>query len=289
MPAGNLIHLRRRVRSVKNIHQITKAMKAVSVSKLQRAKNRIESARPYANRMLKVLNSVATRVEGETHPLLQTRGGNKVMLVVITSDKGLCGAFNSNIIRTARRRLEDDALNESISLTLVGRKGLEWFQRRPWPIKHQYVNIMSQVDFKYAKEIGQAVTDYFTGSELDSVHLVYNEFKSMINQTPVIEPLLPIRTLDLGDEPVHAGYLWEQPPAEILDRLLPDHVETQIYRAMLESEAAEQGARMTAMDSATRNAKEMIGRLTLEANRIRQASITTEIIEIVSGAEAQSE
>lgn len=286
MPAGNLIHLRRRVRSVKNIRQITRAMKFVSASKLKRAQDRIMDARPYANRMLKVLNSVASRVEDVPHPLLARRGGDRTMLVVVTSDKGLCGAFNSNIIRRAVQHIQDERINRSLSLTLVGRKAVDWFKSRPWPIKHSYVNIMSKVDFKYAKEIGATLTDYYASSELDSVYLVYNEFKSVMQQEIIVEPLLPIQRLPFGEAEYESGYLYEQPPAKILDRLLPHHVETQVFRAMLESEAAEHGARMTAMDSATRNAKEVIENLTLQMNRMRQASITTEIIEIVSGAEA---
>ena len=286
MPAGNLIHFRRRVRSVKNIRQITRAMKFVSASKLKRAQERIMDARPYANRMLKVLNSVASRAQEVPHPLLARRGGDRTMLVVVTSDKGLCGAFNSNIIRRAVKHIQDERINRSLSLTLVGRKAVDWFKSRPWPIKHRYVNIMSKVDFKYAKVIGATLTDYYASSELDSVYLVYNEFKSVMQQEIIVEPLLPIQQLPFGEAENESGYLYEQPPAKILDRLLPHHVETQVFRAMLESEAAEHGARMTSMDAATRNAKEVIENLTLQMNRMRQASITTEIIEIVSGAEA---
>jgi F-type H+-transporting ATPase subunit gamma len=289
MSGGALLHLRLRVQSVKNIQQITRAMKFVSASRLRRAQDRIFSARPYANRMLQVLNSLATRVESTRHPLLMERDNQRVMLVVITSDKGLCGAFSSNIIKAAVKHIESESTNQTISMTLVGRKGVEWFRRRPWPIKHQYVNIMSQVDFKYAQEIAHTLIDYYTANELDAVYLVYNEFKSVIQQKVVIEPLLPIRRLDLEGPRVFLGYIYEQPPSVIFDRLLPRHVETQVFRAMLESEASEHGARMTAMDSATRNATEVIENLTLYMNRIRQAGITTEIIEVVSGADALKE
>lgn len=290
MSSGNLIDLRRRVRSVKNIQQITRAMKFVSASKLRRAQDRIFAARPYANRMLSVLNSLATRVDASRHPLLAERGSDKTMLLVITGDKGLCGAFNANIIRSAVQFIEDEDVNETLSLTLVGRKGYEWFKSRPWPIRHEYLNIMSQVDFDYARQIARNIIDYYAQSELDSVYLVYNEFKTVISQKVVVEPLLPIRRLEIEqtDYPP-MDYIYEQPPAVILDRLLPKHVETQVYRALLESEASEHGARMTAMDSATRNAKEMIEKITLHINRVRQASITTEIIEIVSGANALQE
>lgn len=286
MPSGNLIDIRRRVRSVRNIQQITRAMKFVAASKLRRAQDRIFAARPYANRMLAVLNSLATRVDPSHHPLLVEREGEKIMLVVITGEKGLCGAFNNNIIKAAVQFIEDQEINRTLSLTLVGRRGVEWFRKRPWPIRHQYVNIMSHVDFQYAREIARSIIDYYTESELDAVHLVYNEFKSVIQQRVVVEPLLPIRRLEIPDRQVLLDYLYEQPPAEIFDHLLPRHVETQVFRAMLESEASEHGARMTAMDAATRNAREMIEKLTLHMNRVRQASITTEIIEIVSGAEA---
>ncbi|RPI25804.1 MAG: ATP synthase F1 subunit gamma [Acidobacteria bacterium] len=286
MPGENLIDLRRRVRSVKNIRQITRAMKFVSASKLRRAQDRIFSARPYANRMLAVLNSLATRVDPSSHPLLAERDNQRIMLVVVTSDKGLCGAFNSNIIRGAVRFIESDAANKSLTLSLLGRKGVDWFGKRPWPIKHQYLNISSSVSYPYAQEIAQAIVDYYVNSELDSVQIVYNEFKSVIQQRLLIEPLLPIRRLEPKGQEVFLDYIYEQPPAVIFDRLLPKHVETQIFRAMLESEAAEHGARMTAMDSATRNAEDMIGSLTLRMNRMRQASITKELIEIVSGAEA---
>src|SRR5690606_16784455 len=219
MSSGNLIDLRRRVRSVKNIQQITRAMKFVSASKLRRAQDRIFAARPYANRMLSVLNSLATRVDASRHPLVAQRNAAKRMLVVITGDKGLCGAFNANIIRSAVQFIEDEAVNETLSLTLVGRKGYEWFKTRPWPIRHEYLNIMSQVDYEYAQQIAQNIMTYYVQSELDSVYLVYNEFKSVISQKVVIEPLLPIRRLDtdLSGYPL-MDYIYEQPPAVILDR-----------------------------------------------------------------------
>jgi F-type H+-transporting ATPase subunit gamma len=289
MPSGNLIDLRRRVRSVKNIQQITRAMKFVSASRLRRAQERILAARPYANRMLAVLNSLATRVDPESHPLLEEREAQKVMLIVITSDKGLCGAYNANVIKSAVRFIEKESVNTSLSLALVGKKGMDWFRGRPWEVKHEYLNIMSQVSYEYAAALAAAVIEYFTKSELDSVHIVYNEFKSVLSQRIVIEPLLPIRRLEGVDQAAQLDYLYEQPAREIFDRLLPKHVETQVFRAMLESEASEQGARMTAMDAATRNANEMIESLTLKINRLRQASITTEIIEIVSGANALQE
>ncbi len=287
MPAGQLIDLRRRVRSVKNIRQITRAMKFISASRLRRAQDRIFAARPYANRMLAVLNSLATRVDASSHPLLSRREEERVMLVVITSDKGLCGSFNSNLIKGAMSHIRNEETNKELSLALVGRKGDDWFKKRSWPIQHRYLNIMAKVDPRYAKELAQSLITFYTNSELDSVHVVYNEFKSVIRQQVVIEPLLPIRKLQVKDvADTLLEYIYEQPPQQILDSIVPRHVETQLFRAMLESEAAEHAARMTAMDAATRNAREMIDSLTLKMNRLRQASITTELIEVVSGADA---
>ena len=287
MAAGNLIDLRRRVRSVKNIKQITRAMKFISASRLKKAQDRAFAGRPYASRMLAVLNSLATRVESSSHPLLSERDEKKTMLVVITGDKGLCGSFNSSIIKAATKTIQSEDENKELSLTLVGRKGYDWFKKRRWPIRHHYVNIMAKVDPRYARELATSLIQYYQDHEIDSVHLVYNEFKSVVQQKLLIEPLLPIRKLELESEGDGLlEYLYEQPPEQLLGSLLPRHVETQLFRAMLESEAAEQAARMTAMDSATRNATEMISSLTLRMNRIRQAAITTEIIEIVSGADA---
>jgi F-type H+-transporting ATPase subunit gamma len=290
MGAGNLIDLRRRVRSVANIQQITRAMKFVSTSKLRRAQERIFAARPYANRMLAVLNSLASRVDPAAHPLLHQRDNEKLMLLVVTADKGLCGAFNSNITKSAVQFIEDEVVNRSLSLALVGKKGVDWFKRRTWPIRHQYLNIMSRVDFEYAQELGRHLCQYYVEEELDAIYLLYNEFKSVVSQRVVVEPLLPIRRLELvNEDDVFLDYIYEQPPTVIFEELLKRHVETQVFRAMLESEAAEHAARMTAMDAATRNSKDMIEALTLHINRVRQASITTEIIEIVSGANALEE
>lgn len=261
-------------------------MKFVSASKLRRAQERILAARPYAARMLAVLNSVVSRVEDRSHPLLVDRESNRVLLVVLTADKGLCGAFNTNIIKAALAFLEMERQTRDLSLSLVGRRGVDYFKKRPYTIRHQYVNVMAKVEFSQAREIAQSLMDYYVNNELDAVHLVYNEFKSAIQQRIVIEQLLPIQKIEGLEERLLLDYIYEQPPAEIFDHLLPKHVETQIFRALLESAAAEHGARMSAMDSATKNAKEMIEQLTLNMNRIRQATITRELIEIVSGADA---
>ena len=283
MGAGNLIDLRRRVRSVTNIQQITRAMKFVSTSKLRRAQERVFAARPYANRMLAVLNSLATRVDPNTHALLKERDVENVMLLVVTADKGLCGAFNSNLIKSAVQFIDDESMNHSISLALVGKKGVDWFKNRPWPIRHQYLSIMSRVDFAYAQEIGHQVCKYYAEAEIDAIFLLYNEFKSVVSQKVVAEPLLPIKKLESTEESgVFLDYIYEQPPTVLFERLLERHVETQIFRAMLESEAAEQAARMTAMDAATRNSKEMIEALTLHINRVRQASITRRSLRLLA-------
>ncbi len=236
MPAGNIRDVRRRVRSVQNIQQITRAMKFVAASKLRRAQDRMFSARPYANRMLAVLNSLAARAKPELHPLLVQRDGDKVMLVVVTSDRGLCGAFSSNIIKAATRYIQEENINETISLTLVGRKGADWFRHRPWPIRHEYVNIMSRVDLKYAQEISRSIIDYYLAGELDAIYLVYNEFKSVVQQELLIEKVLPIQRLESDDQKeVLLDHIYEQPPSVLFDRLLERHVETQVFRAMLES------------------------------------------------------
>ncbi len=290
MPGGNIRDLRRRVKSVSNIQQITRAMKFVSAARLRKAQERMFAARPYATRMMKVLNSMATRVDPETHPLLQERKIEKTMLLVFTTDKGLCGGFNSNLIKSAVQFIKDEKLSDSLSLTMIGKKGAEWFKRRPWPIKHQYLNVMNKVDFNHAREIAETITKYYVEGEVDAVYLLYNQFKSVVAQNITLEPLLPIQKLDIenADETL-LDYIYEQPAGEIFDNLLPRHIETQIFRAMLESEASEQGARMTAMEAATNNAEEMIEKITLHVNRVRQGSITTEIIEIVSGANALQE
>jgi len=278
------------VKSVSNIQQITRAMKFVSAARLRRAQERMFAARPYATRMMAVLNSMATRVDPSTHPLLEQRKIEKTMLLVFTADKGLCGGFNGNLIKKAVQFIDDEKIGDSLSLTLVGKKGAEWFRRRPWPIKHQYLNVMNRVDYAKAKEIAEAVTQYYLEGEVDAVYLLYNQFKSVISQKITLEPLLPVQKLepDNADETL-LDYIYEQPAEKIFDRLLPRHIEMQIFRAMLESEASEQGARMSAMDAATNNAEEMIEKITLHVNRVRQASITTEIIEIVSGANALQE
>lgn len=278
--------IRRRIKSVANTQQLTRAMKMVSAAKLRRAQESMTKARPYATALVRVLRSLARRVSPEEHPLLARRGDRRVELVVMTGDKGLCGSFNTNIIRRATQFLEDRG-DRRMTLHLVGKKGVDFFNRRDYPIHNRYVDAFRQVKFSTAKEIADDVMKRFLDEELDAVYLIYNEFKSMISQNLVAERILPIADLDLRDsDEVLEEYLYEPDPQSLFDRLLPHYAETRAYQAMLESSAAEHAARMTAMESATKNAGEMIQNLTLHLNRVRQASITNEIIEVVSGADA---
>jgi F-type H+-transporting ATPase subunit gamma len=282
-----LIDIRRRIRSVKSTQQITKAMKMVSAAKLRRAQEAMFAARPYARKMMEVLNSMASRATPDAHPLLQERGHEKVLLVVITADKGLCGAFNANIIRTATRFLADRREDE-VALALVGRKARDFFRRRTVRVRSERVGIFQPLRYQHARELAQELIQAFTSGEADQVFLVYNEFKSVIQQRLVIDRLLPIERHALRPQEPGLDYLYEPDPAKIFETILPKHVEVQVWRALLESQAAEHGARMTSMDAATNNASEMIDRLTLHMNKVRQAAITKEIIEVVSGAGAPS-
>jgi F-type H+-transporting ATPase subunit gamma len=281
---ASTIDLRRRIRSVKNTQQITKAMKMVAAAKLRRAQDRIFSARPYAAALREVLSSVAMRVDVNAHPLLEQRDEKNVLLLVVTADKGLCGAFNTNAVKAAMNAIREHKW-ESVQLLPIGRKANDFFRRRTIPIRRQATHVFQALSLGTAKEIADSLIKDFTSCEIDAVYVVYNEFRSIISQIVRIERLLPlVRT---WDEPQSAiDYLYEPSPQAILDDILPKHIEFQLYRILLESAAAEQGARMTAMESATKNASEMISDLTLTYNRIRQASITKEIIEIVSGAAA---
>jgi F-type H+-transporting ATPase subunit gamma len=283
MPA--LIDIRRRIRSVKSTQQITKAMKMVSAAKLRRAQEAMFAARPYARKMLEVLNSMASRATPDAHPLLQKRGHDKLLLVVITADKGLCGAFNANILRTAARFLVERKTGE-IGLALVGRKARDFFKRRAVSVRSERVGVFQPLRYELARELARELIEAFTSGEADEVYLVYNEFKSVIQQRLVIDRLLPIERHALQPQEPALDYLYEPGPEAIFATILPKHVEVQVWKALLESQAAEHGARMTSMDSATNNASEMIDRLTLYMNKVRQAAITKEIIEVVSGAGA---
>jgi F-type H+-transporting ATPase subunit gamma len=294
----SLIDIRRRIRAVKSTQQITKAMKMVAASRLRRAQERILSARPFARRMLAVLNSLATRVDPSAHPLLDVGAERvgKTLLIVITADKGLCGSFNTNILKGAGTFIVADP-DRQIALGLVGRKGRDFFARRGFEVRYEQVNLFSNLQYTHAQSVAAEAIACFTAHEVDSVYLVYNEFKSVMQQRVVVERLLPIPRLgeveggiDVEGDEAAGGempdYLYEPGPQAIFDDLLPRHVEVQVFRALLESAAAEHAARMTAMDAATRNSADMIEDLTLYMNKVRQAAITREIIEVVSGAEA---
>ena len=281
----NLLDIRRRIRSVKNTQQLTKAMKTVSAAKLRRAQERVFSARPYAEQLKRVLGNLTVRIENVFHPLLEVRPEERILLVVVTADRGLCGAFNANILRAATAFLRDH-IPQKVTLAMVGRKGRDFFRRRGIPIRSEFVNIFSKLDYGHARDISETIIQLYSDAEIDAVYIVYNEFKSVIQQRIVVEKVLPLSRVDLQPAAAQLDYIFEQPPQEILNRLLPRYVEVQIYRALLESAAAEHGARMASMDTASRNAGEMIDMLTLNMNRIRQAAITKEIIEVVSGAGA---
>jgi F-type H+-transporting ATPase subunit gamma len=282
MPA--LIDIRRRIRSVKSTEQITKAMKMVSASKLRRAQEAMFAARPYARKMVEVLGNMASRATPTAHPLLREGTGSRTALIVVTADKGLCGGFNANIIRAAMQFLGGKAA-EDVELFVVGRKARDFFRRRPYKIRDEHVGVFQPLRYQTAQEIARRAMAAFTSGEVDHVHLVYNEFKSVIQQRIVTDPLLPVpRSIANPKEPPPLDYLYEPDPAQIFRDVLPKYVEIRIWHAMLESAAAEHGARMTAMDAATKNASEAIDRLTLYMNKVRQAAITKEIIEVVSGA-----
>jgi len=296
----SLIDLRRRIRAVKNTQQITKAMKMVAASKLRRAQERIMNARPYAVEMQRVLRSVAARVDPSIHPLLMAREtgpDSRTLLIIVTGDKGLCGSFNTNVIKAGSHFVLDS--RQPCTLGLVGRKARDFFGRRGFEVMFEQVGLFQKLQFDSAKVIAQTAIDAFLDGRVDRVMLVYNEFRSVMTQRVVVDQLLPIAKADVhsgeaGLAPVVAGgdpraqidYLYEPAPQDIFNQLLPRYVEVQVYRALLESNAAFYAAQMTAMDTATKNSGEMIAGLTLYMNKVRQAAITREIIEVVSGAEA---
>jgi F-type H+-transporting ATPase subunit gamma len=293
----NLLDIRRRIKSVKNTQQITKAMKMVSAAKLKRAQDRVVTARPFANKMAEVLGELAKRTDEDFHhPLLDLRGDQRYLLVLITADKGLCGAFNTNLTKAAQSFIREHA-DKSIEIMAIGRKGRDFFRNRRATIAGEYLGLTGKgrVEFSEALEVAREVIKTYTDDTgIDRVFLIYNEFKSVLSQRVVLEQLLPVsraKEEELVDaksqQPVSlVDYIYEQPPEEMFSHLLPRLIETQIFRALLESVASEHGARMTAMDSASKNASELIESLTLNMNRVRQAAITNEIIEVVSGAAA---
>ncbi|HEU5133374.1 MAG TPA: ATP synthase F1 subunit gamma [Pyrinomonadaceae bacterium] len=292
----NLLDIRRRIKSVKNTQQITKAMKMVSAAKLRRAQDRVVTARPFANKMAEVLGELAKRTDEDFHhPLLDQRGDQRYLLVLITADKGLCGAFNTNLTKAAQAFMRENG-DKTIEIMAIGRKGRDFFRNRRATISSEYIGLTGKgrVEFSEALEVARAIIKHYTeDTGIDKVFIVYNEFKSVLSQRVVLEQLLPVSRAKQDEPEVKSqqavsliDYIYEQPPAEMFGQLLPRLLETQIFRALLESVASEQGARMTAMDSASKNASELIESLTLNMNRIRQAAITNEIIEVVSGAAA---
>ena len=294
---ANLQDLRRRVRSVRNMQKITKAMKMVAAARLRRAQERVVAARPYANTMMRVLGRLAEHTGDFHHPLLDQRGDEHLVIALVTADKGLCGGFNTNLVKAAQQFIREHP-GKNIELVTIGRKGRDFFRRRPINIVGEYVNVTARtIDHQDAAAIARDLMTLFTaeGSTIDKVFLVYNEFKSVLSQRVTARQLLPVgaevldpsaESKEESEDDVSIDYIYEQPPAQIFGELLPRYVETQLFYALLESTASEHGARMTAMDSASKNAGEVIETLTLNMNRVRQASITREIIEVVSGARA---
>jgi F-type H+-transporting ATPase subunit gamma len=283
--------MRRRIRAVKSTQQITKAMKMVAASKLRRAQERVVAARPFAREARRVLGSIAARVDQTKHPLLQRRAGaadGATLLIVIAADRGLCGSFNTNVAKAVGQFLRDNP-GRPVSLALVGRKSRDMLGRRGLPVRFDYVNLPKIIRFGEAEAIAAPAIEDFIEGRVDSVHLIYNEFKSVMQQRVVIEQLLPLPSVEAADATAAApaaDYLYEPSPERIFELLLKQLVEAQVLRALVESNAAFYAAQMTAMDAATRNSADMIESLTLYMNKIRQAAITREIIEVVSGAQA---
>ncbi|MBH0192042.1 MAG: ATP synthase F1 subunit gamma [Nitrospira sp.] len=288
----SLQSLRRKISAFKNTQKITKAMKMVAAAKLKRSQDRILAARPYAHKMRGVLSNLSQRVNRTAHPLLQKRQGSKVEVLVVTSDRGLCGGFNGNIVRKSAEFVRQcEAEGRTVNLSIVGRKGRDYFRRRTWLIRQEWTGVFDKLSFEHAIDIGGDLTDNFIKGTFDELHVVYNEFKSAIQQRVIVEKLFPVdAAVEFGAAqaaPVSAGaYLYEPGEAELLNALVPKHFQVQAYRILLESAAAEHGARMAAMDGATRNAGQLIKKTTLYYNKTRQAAITKELMDIVGGAEA---
>lgn len=282
----SLRDIKRRIKSVKNTQQITKAMKMVSAAKLKRAQDEIIAARPYAEKMLSLISSLAAKTPPESHPLLSPGADNpKTTVIFITSDRGLCGSFNAVLMRTVERFLRES--ENGVNLYLIGKRGIEYFKRRDIEVVKSRPFGGARPNYGHAVEIAQDAINSFLRGEVNDVRIIYSEFKSALAQRPVVQKLLPITPEKLPEaEEFQVEMLFEPSKDEVLSSLLPKYVEVQVFRALLESSASEHGARMTAMDSASKNASEMIGGLTLKYNRLRQAAITKELMEIIGGAEA---
>lgn len=285
---ANLQHLRRKIGSIKNTQKITKAMKMVAAAKLRRAQQRILAFRPYGLRLRQAIADLSVRANRAAHPLLQKRPIRTIQVTVVTSDRGLCGAFNTNIFRKALQVIQEcEATGAQVIVGVVGKKGGDFFRRRHWAIRDPFINIFERLSYEHAMEISMTGADAFQKGVFDEVYIVYNEFKSAVQQRVIVEKLLPLEPLDeAGAAAIGGGYLFEPNEEELLAELLPKAAQAQVYRILLESSAAEQAARMSAMDGATRNAGEMIKKFTLLYNRSRQEAITKELMDIVGGAEA---
>ena len=284
-----LLDFRRRIRSVKNTQQITRAMKFVAAARLRRAQEAALAARPFAKELAHVLRSIMARIDEPQHPLLAHRPEQNVLAIVLTGERGLAGAFNANILRKANELFRAHK-GKKISVVPVGKKGRDSLRKAGFNLAAEFVNVLARVNFGTAREIASLVAGLYSSEKIDSVYIAFSEFKTVMTPNLVIEKLLPIEAIRAEEESLaeqaaaRVDYIYEQPEAQLLDKLLPRYVETQILRAMLESSAAEHAARMTAMESATNNAGDVIEALTLHMNKVRQAAITKEIIEIVSGA-----
>jgi len=278
--------IQRRIRSVQSTQKITRAMKLVAAAKLRRAQDRILAARPYAGKMKELLGNLVTGADGAIHPLLEQREGPRRQVVLVTADKGLAGAFNSNVLRRSLEFIRSSNTQE-VTLVVVGRKARDFYRRRQWSIKRDMLGFWDRLAYGHAQELADYFMQQYLAGEVDEVHLIYNEFRSVAVQRPVREQLLPIpRAEDGAGTGADVDYVYEPNPETILGDLLPRHVRMQVYRALMESLAGEYGARMTAMEAATKNAKEMIDVLTIQYNKARQEKITKELLDIVGGAEA---
>ena len=280
-----LLDFRRRIRSVKNTQQITRAMKFVSAARLRRAQEAALAARPYAKELLRVLRSTMARIESPQHPLLAKRPEERILVVVLAGERGLAGAFNSNILRKAQEFVRTKQGKKIVTIP-VGKKSRDALRKAGFEFAGEYVNVLARVDYGVAREIAHLVTELYSQDQVDAVYIVFSEFHNVVSADLTIEKLLPVEAMEsekTAETPI--DYIYEQPEQQILDRLLPRYIETQVLRSLLESSAAEHAARMTAMEAATKNAGEVIDGLTLHMNKVRQAAITKEIIEIVSGAQ----
>jgi F-type H+-transporting ATPase subunit gamma len=286
---ATLLDFRRRIRSVKNTQQITRAMKFVAAARLRRAQEAALAARPYAKELARVLRSTMARIESPQHPLLAKRPEEHILVIVLAGERGLAGAFNTNILKKAHEFIRSKQGKKIVTIP-VGKKGRDAMRKAGFEFAGEYVNVLARVDYGIAREIANLVTELYTKEEVDSVYVVFSEFKNVMTPLLTVEKLLPVEKIEEGEESeaeaasAQVDYIYEQPEEQLLNQLLPRYVETQVLRAMLESSAAEHAARMTAMEAATKNAEDVIEALTLHMNKVRQAAITKEIIEIISGA-----